>query len=134
MISFLQVFICPYLIITSFLDRFISEISYISLPSIAISYLFGQRNLKKLSFFSVHDIDLYCFGQINCKKKPFFSVQIIFFYWFGQKKYNNLKNVLTLINSLLFSNFNCLIFLPFGQEIPRSKELGQFRCHRSPFS
>ena len=70
-ISFLQFFICPYLIIMSFLDRFISEISYFSLPSIAISYLFGQRNMKKLSILSVHGIDLYCFGQINRKKSCF---------------------------------------------------------------
>ena len=114
MISFLQVFICPYLIIMSFLDRFISEISYFSLPSIAISYLFGQRNLKKISISSVHGIDLYCFGQINRKKKLFFSVQIIIFYWFGQRKYNNIldwfqSKSFLLITILIFYISNLII-------------------------
>ena len=36
--SFLQVVICPFLIITPFLGRYISEIIHISLPSKAVSY------------------------------------------------------------------------------------------------
>ena len=53
-ISFLPVVICPFLIITPFLGRYISEISDISLPSKAFSYQFRQTNHKKVSIFSVH--------------------------------------------------------------------------------
>ena len=127
MISFLQVIICPFLIIPSFLGRYISEIIHIFLPIKAVSYQFGQTNHKKVSFFSVHIIHFYWYGQRNCKKKLFFSVHVIDLYCFGQKIYKK-KPLFSahVIHSHLFGQENIII--------PRSKELGQSNFHIESFT